>query len=160
MRVLAALALCASAAAAVACGSDNGGDPVDSGMMVADTGIHPDGGSGCLITPSFTSIYDNVLKVNTCAQGGCHGVAFQGDLAFNTGKAAALAAVLGDTFNTMGKVATPKLVVPGNPATSFLYIKLNDPNVPQGMMPLAAAKLPDCQLKAISDWITAGALDN
>lgn len=160
MRVLAALALCASAAALVACGSDNGGDPVDSGVMVTDTGVLPDGGSGCLITPSFTSIYDNVLKVNTCAQGGCHGVAFQGDLAFNTGKAAALAAVLGDTFNATGKTATPKLVVPGNPAMSFLYIKLTDANVPQGMMPLAAAKLPDCQLKAISDWISAGALDN
>ena len=157
MRYL--MVLAASAFFAAGCGNDNGGEVQDAGLIQMDA-TTSDGGSNCLIDSTFSSIFTKVLNTHTCFDGGCHGAFPGGGLAFNMDKASARTALLGDTVNAPSKAGFPKRVVPGNAAQSFLHEKLTNANVPLGIMPLGAAKLPDCEIAAIDAWIQGGALDN
>jgi len=66
--------------------------------------------------------------------------------------------------NVPGVFAPQKmLVVPGDPDNSFLVQKVEAPEPGEGtLMPLGATEPmdPDCRIKALRDWIAAGAENN
>jgi hypothetical protein len=132
-----------------ACGSDNGGDPVDGGNNLPDSGM-----GGCAIQSNFGSIMSGLFNTPTCnPDGSCHGPPGNGGLNFKAGNDAVHAALLADSIGAPGT----KRVVPNNANDSYLVRKLTDPTAPGGRMPLGANQLPACQIDAIKGWINTGA---
>lgn len=134
-----------AASAIAACGNDDGSNvPADAGVAVC-----PD--------PTFSSIYSNVLNNARCTA--CHFAATPnfGNLGFGAGKDAAYTALQGASFNP--KAGQAMLVVAGQPANSFLYVKVTDPNSPDGLMPLGGM-LTACETQAIQTWIMNGAAND
>jgi hypothetical protein len=89
---------------------------------------------------TYTWIYNNILNSSNASQRcvTCHvGAYASGNIRY-------------DTY-----AETVKSVQAGSPNASPLYASTND-----GTMPMGGSKLSDVQLKAIRDWITAGAPNN
>jgi hypothetical protein len=157
MRIIA----CASAsllALLLACGNDNGDD------FAPDGGGGMDRTEGCSVQPTFTSLHDGLFSSNRCAIPGCHGDnQAQGDLDFKAGSAAVYDALLnGGTFNAMANGQFPDRVVTGSSATSYLYVKVSQPDPPgggSGRMP-PGLPLEDCEIEAIRTWIDDGAAND
>lgn len=140
---------------AIACGNDDGGDPLDAGT--GDSGNN----NGCQVEANFTSIQNNLLNTVTCNPDTiCHGNPGEGGLNFKETQAAVHAALLGNTANAQGATTAPKRVTPNDINASFLYVKIANDNAPGGRMPLGGAKLNQCIIDNIAAWINAGAPNN
>jgi hypothetical protein len=177
-RSLAFIAVLTSGAIGFACGNDNGGHLVDSGVFDAtptidggggnDTGT--DGGPGnCDTTATYTSIYNNVIKLY-CSLQGCHVVPGpQGGLDMGGTQASSYTSLVNtDTVCTLtcsgAKTMFPKRIVPMNAAQSFLFEKVSKDNPANGTggvrMPYGGQPLKDCEIAAIQSWINAGAMND
>jgi hypothetical protein len=130
---------------------------VDGDATTTGDDTYPD---DCTVEPTFSSIQANYFPVS-CSFSSCHG---------NGGKQGGLTLDTEDSFDSLINVAATHpgaanklLVVPGDAANSFLYQKLLGPEPDEGgIMPSGQKEPmgPDCQLRAVRDWINAGALDN
>jgi hypothetical protein len=155
--VAAALAV---ATVLVACGSsDSGTTSVASEFAVCPAGLQP----------TFESIHTNILAVSCGTDGSiCHsaeGGVDSGQLVLAKDPYSALLGADGTgegASNISGSVRDLKRVVPGDPDHSFLVIKLStktlaDPQFGAGMPRTDPGSVCPATLKAIKDWITAGA---
>jgi hypothetical protein len=150
-----------TALAASACGNDNGGTTVDAGGV-------PDAG-GCNVEASFTSIHTNLLSTGLCATAGCHNEAaingVAGNLILSGAKDIAYNELtMESTFDPAAGV--PSRVKANEAAMSYLLLKLkpNPPSMlrmPQGCDIGGVDRCrPECEIKAVEDWINAGAMNN
>lgn len=114
---------------------------IQTGMVATGPGVAP---VKVPLGPSFNSISKNILQLK-CT--GCHGVNGipRGTLDYRTYA----------SFKNSG------VFTPNNPAASLIVIAVG-PNPKPGLdMPRGATmRLSPDEVKAISDWIAAGALDN
>ncbi len=175
---LAFIAVLASGFIGSGCGNDNGGHLTDSGVFDAtmvdgggggnDSGT--DGGTGnCDTTATYTSIYNNVIKVY-CALQGCHVMPGpQGGLNMGSTQMSSYTAIVNtDSVCQVplcqSAAGFPKRVVPNNAAMSFLYEKISKDAPNNGMggerMPVGSQPLKDCEIAAIQMWINMGAMNN
>lgn len=142
-----------SAVLAAGCGNDDGG-PINR----TDAGPQPDTGVPCMVEPTYASIHDALLSTTTCAALGCHGDSPQGGLSLDMGPNAVFTELTEEDVAHPDAQATRR-VVPGDAASSFLFLKVAEEN-PQGgsRMPLGTRDgLPQCEIDAIEAWINAGA---
>lgn len=132
-------------------GVPDGGGPGDAGTSGGD--------AGCLIDSTFTSLYTSVLNSPAeCNVAGCHASPGQYGLFYSDSKANVYARIVGVDS---GEDPAFKRVSPGQPANSYLYLKLSMANPPAGArMPYGGQPLPQCALDAIRTWITNGAPNN
>ena len=111
------------------------------------------------IQPTLASIQQEIFDVS-CASPTCHG-----------GGAGGLVLTKGNSYAQLVNVRSqndgahnPKFyrVQPNSPDSSFLYIKITNPNsANQGtLMPKTGGKLSQDKIDAIRIWITNGAQDN
>ncbi len=129
----------------MACGNDDGMNGTNNGPGV----ICPD--------PTFTAIYDDILSKNPgCAANGCHDDSSYGGLNFSTGKEEAYRQLTEDEVLRRGTFQNRR--VASTLESSFLYTRLVGTST-SGPMPPGGA-LPDCQVQAVADWITAGAAND
>jgi mono/diheme cytochrome c family protein len=112
-----------------------------------------------VVKPTLTSIQEQIFNVS-CASPSCHGSGAGG-----------LELTTGNSFNQLVNVRSqndgahnPKFyrVQPNSPDSSFLYIKITNPNTSnQGtLMPRIGGKLSQDKLDAIRTWIANGAQNN
>ena len=118
--------------------------------------------ASCDVEPTLSSIQANYFN-KSCTFSSCHG---------DGGSLGGLSIDDGESFEALVNVPAVHtgaaqegklLVVPGDAESSFLYIKLFGPKPTQGgFMPSGQKEPlgPDCQLRAVRDWINNGALDN
>jgi hypothetical protein len=130
----------------------------------SDASTSSDASTQCDVTNTFTSIYNVILKTNTCAIASCHGPFPSGGLQMNTGQMQAFTALTVDsTFDFDAKGMYPHRVVAGDPAHSFMYLKVSEDNPPGSThqrMPSGLPPLSDCRISAIQSWIQDGARNN
>jgi hypothetical protein len=140
-------------ACAIVAGCGGSGTSVD-----AFTGLCTDAQP---LPATFTSMKQ--IFVDTCTT--CHTTGIVLDLE----PAVAYANLVGKPASSYTNPPTDEtcggtLVVPGNPSSSYLYIKLTSTPCAGVSMPRTdigtPSSLPACQLSAIHDWIAAGAADN
>lgn len=143
------LVILVAASAAVACRQQKD----------AKVWLSSDGGTVCqgLPTPSIDDLWTRYLAANPtsgrggCASAGCH-LDGSGNLPFSTA-AEFVAATVGIASS---KVPTVMRIVPGDPASSYLYYRLTSAaGVLQ--MPASGAYLDDDDRAEIAGWICAGA---
>ena len=111
-------------------------------------------GNGQTITPTFSSIQDNIFTPK-CVNAGCHNPT-PGPMSLQKGVA------YENLVNKPSAWGMPR-VEPGNADNSALYLKLiGDARVggPQARMPLGAPQLPQEEINAVKEWINAGAKNN
>jgi hypothetical protein len=105
---------------------------------------------------SFSSVIAPRLEA-ACAGTGCHSGARPKEALLLTAAAAYDELVNMNSEQCSGK----KLVVPGNPASSYLINKLLGVDMCSGtVMPKADMRLPQAEINEISAWICAGASRN
>lgn len=114
-----------------------------------------------VVQPSLADIQFRVFD-QSCALAGCHNVASQkGDLVLEDGQS--FAEMVNVLAANSGASADDKLlVVPGDPANSYLFQKLIGPDSGEGleMPPGESRVISDAAIEAIRLWIEQGALDN
>jgi hypothetical protein len=149
------------------CGSS--GTPAGGGDGSAGSG--GSGGSGGS-SATFTEIYSTILNPtggSGCVNQICHAAGFetqpaQGGLDMSTQTLAYMNLVNVKALGTLCAPSGDIRVVPGNPSTSLMYLKVSEATPPCGvqmpdMMLLSSlTPLTADQLQTISDWITAGAM--
>ncbi|MEL7369550.1 MAG: hypothetical protein AAFN74_11600 [Myxococcota bacterium] len=137
---------------AVACGNDDGG-------AIPEPNDNTGGIANCSVQPTFTSIYTQRLSLNGCANASCHGGTNPSAmLSFDLGQAETYAQLL----NVASTSDAPKIrVVAGDAAASYLFEKLDNPNVSGllGLMP-PGSQLPQCEIDSIETWINGGAAND
>lgn len=109
------------------------------------------------VEPTLTSIQRRVFNPS-CSSASCHGApAFKGGLDLEEG--AAYASLVGVApENEIARSRGLKRVDPGNPAGSFLLVKLGNPGEGEGSrMPSRNAALSPQAVAAIEEWIRRGA---
>ena len=138
--------------ALVACGGD---DPTSPEAGPGDGG--GDGGATRTIKaePSFAQDINEILQRRNCATSGCHGSG-AGGLVLSSNAAANYAAMVGvaainESFD---------YVVPGDPANSYLVIKIEGTQSVGQQMPLGSSALDNIDQTNIRNWITNGAPNN
>lgn len=100
---------------------------------------------------TFSFVQENVLDVS-CALSGCHA-----DAEFPNLSAGQSHAKIVDVLSSQGL----KLVEPGDPDNSYLFIKIAGGAGMSGqLMPYGGAPLPDASIDAVRKWIADGALDD
>jgi len=111
-------------------------------------------------TSGLDAIQHNIFNVR-CLSAGCHnGTDQAGNLVLETGVSYANL-VNAAPFNAAARAAGLFRVVPGDPAHSFLLIKIIGPGPNEGAgMPLTPPLLSDAEVGLIRDWILAGAPDS
>jgi hypothetical protein len=118
--------------------------------------------AGCNdIEPKLSSIQEKVFDLN-CTTASCHGSPdVESKLDLTKGKSHA--ALVGVPARAVGAVEDGLLLVkPGDPAASFLHVKLHRPMpIAYGIeMPYGGNQLDDDALEAIDEWIQLGAKDD
>lgn len=111
--------------------------------------------SSCSVQANFDSIHDNLLSQSRCANDGCHGTNGSGGLRLDEGVEAAFTALMQSSVNT--QATQPNRVVANAANQSWFYLKLSDPDVPGGLMPLGQSQIPTCEIEAVETWINNGA---
>jgi hypothetical protein len=115
----------------------------DGGSAGGSTG---DGGAA----PTFSDVYDQIMSMTPAVpKSSCWGPCHAGP-----GVAKAMLKI-DMTTKEKAWVGVMKLVVPGNAATSKLYLQIS-----AGKMPQNKPKLPANLIKLVADWINAGAMNN
>jgi hypothetical protein len=100
---------------------------------------------------TFSFVQENILDVS-CALSGCHAGAEFPDLAAGRSYANIV-----DALSSQGL----KLVEPGDPDNSYLFIKITGGAGMSGqLMPYGGARLPDARIDAVRKWIADGALND
>jgi hypothetical protein len=154
----------AAALATAACGGVSNNNSADAGT----------------IAPTFTSIQQNIFNVS-CAVSPCHTTATYTSAGYlDLSQGNAYASLLGDagtgapipaaavmnTSNDPGEGVAADggylLVAPGDPAKSFLLLKITPGLQPQyGLqMPNTGVTLSTDQVQAVSQWIQNGAMND
>lgn len=110
------------------------------------------------LAPTFT----NVQKVFSSICTECHIAGVELDLAPSVSYANLVGVMAPSYLNPpTDESCGGVLVVPGDPAASYLYLKLTTTPCAGSQMPVtelgAPAPLPACELAALHDWIAAGA---
>jgi len=107
----------------------------------------------------FSSI-QKVIFHERCNASSCHGSGMKGGLSLIEG--ASRLQLVGVASTVDKKHSTPWLrVVPGNPDSSFLIVKLTAPDSTEGeVMPRGNDRLSSRQIDSIRQWIRNGAPDN
>jgi len=129
--------------------------------MIACAGNGPLPGSGGVATPSaasFDAIQQTIFNAH-CLSAGCHNSSDQaGNLVLESGAAYANL-VNARCFNTAAQTSGLLRVVPGDPAHSFLLVKLTlaGASTLGSSMPLSQSALPSEDIDLIRNWILAGA---
>jgi hypothetical protein len=152
----------AAAAGTTATAAGTGATTAGTGAGVAGTGMT--GGTAGTGTsgaaPTLTEVYDMVYVTN-CAV--CHGMApsdnTNGKLGMIRGKQAFYDALVNKP--TQGVQCTGKgmYIVPGNPAMSVLVQKVSS-TPPCGVEMPVGGMLQPAEVKMLTDWIMAGAMNN
>ena len=109
------------------------------------------------LSDKFADIQTQTLN-GSCAISGCHvGSSPKALLNLQTGKA--YSQLMNNPIqNDAALKRYSRLVVPGKPDSSFLYIKLTNPKTDEGeLMPQRTGTLSKEELDAIRSWITRGA---
>lgn len=147
--IVVALAACGGGGASPA---DLAVAPPDLTPPVCRDPVPPDGGAA----PTFA----NVQRIFAESCESCHCCNGEVDFA----PAAAWANLVGKGAPTAGDACGGPLVTPGDPAASYLYVKLSSDTPCFGArMPqseLGPMPLPACQVDLVRRWILAGAPDN
>lgn len=131
-----------------------GGGGMTSGGGMTTGGLTTGGGA-----PTFTRVKNEVFAAS-CS---CHLAA---PAAFNGNLSLQLADAHANIVNVRSMQATTtNLVTPGDPTTSYLYLKLTGaqatvPGGGDGTMPDGLPMLPADKITLVEDWILAGALDD
>ena len=100
---------------------------------------------------TFSFVQENVFNLS-CALSGCHSGSTFPDL--SAGQAYA------NIANAAGSQGL-KLIAPGDPDNSYLYIKVTSgPGMSGSRMPQGGAPLPPTTIDALRDWIERGAPNN
>lgn len=132
----------------------------------AGTGATATAGTGATMGPAPTlqNVYDMVYQSGgNCAV--CHGMAPKDGTNGNLGSIVGGKQAFYDKLVSkpaMGSQCMGKgmYIVPGKPAESLLYQKVSQAMPPCGVqMPVGGMLMP-AELKLLSDWITAGAMNN
>jgi hypothetical protein len=152
-----------------ACGS---GDSNGSDSTVTDTptldgvtdtptsdGVTDDSTTSCEVEPTLSSLQAEYFN-KSCSFSSCHGSTInpKGGLDLRDGMSFDALVGVSALFGP-GK----QLVVPNDPDNSFLVQKVEGPADGEGeIMPTGVTKPldPNCRIKALRDWIAAGAQDN
>jgi hypothetical protein len=137
--------------AAVDAGVDAGNDPPDAG--------EEDTGPICPVPPELDQIQSQIFGANgqaSCNEAACHGQSAAGGLQLTLPADQLRQRLLGDT--TDPNAPQRKLVVPGDPAQSRLYVIVSTraPGGTGGPMP-PIAPLDACDVSTIRRWIENGA---
>lgn len=142
--------------------TDSGVAEVDGGESKTDAGTFDSGIEDDCLEPTFTSIYTERLSTTKyCASEGCHDLdTAGGGQNFKLSQALVHDLLLSDTVNAVGSPMWPKRVVPGDPQSSFFWVKVSRDDAPLGRMPLAGVPLQPCDLAAIEQWIENGAMND
>lgn len=111
-------------------------------------------GGGDPIDPNatFTRV-QNEIFTPTCATIGCHNpIGQQSQLVLTAGQA------YGNIVN-VPSVEMPQLrrILPGDPASSYLYRKITGAGITGDRMPQSLPPLSDAQIRLVRDWIRRGA---
>jgi hypothetical protein len=101
------------------------------------------------LEPTFDSIHGNLLS-QSCAGSGCHGDQSISGVRFDQNADAVYDLLMGPSKNK----PDVKLVVPGDPYASGLYLALTGTG---GFSPMPPQGLPAQDLDVVYDWIAAGA---
>jgi len=100
---------------------------------------------------TFSFVQENVLDVS-CALSGCHAGGTFPELA------------AGRSYDNIVGVSSSeglKLIEPGDPDSSYLFIKITEgPGISGQPMPYGGAPLPDATIDAVRKWIADGALND
>jgi hypothetical protein len=134
----------------------------------AGTGATAMAGTGAMMpagaAPTLQNVYDMIYQSGgNCAV--CHGMApkdgTNGNLGdIRGGKQAFFDALVSKPAKGTQCMGKGMYIVPGKPAESLLYQKVSEAMPPCGVqMPVGGMLMP-AELKLLSDWITAGALNN
>lgn len=109
-----------------------------------------------MLSDKFHDIQSRLLTPS-CAYSGCHDgnhppyLSLQTGLAYNN-------LLHAKVQNSVADTIYKALVVPGEPDSSFLYIKITAPIAGEGdRMPDRLTKLPQNEIDAIRSWIARGA---
>ncbi|MDA1192471.1 MAG: hypothetical protein O3A46_12410 [Candidatus Poribacteria bacterium] len=110
-----------------------------------------------VVNSTFDMIQDTVFSIS-CMSASCHSDATKAG-GLSLAKDKAYDSLIGaDAFNEKGAGLGWKRVVPGQPMKSFLMSKLLSPAPGMGeLMPLGTKGLLPAQIKAVREWIAAGA---
>jgi len=111
------------------------------------------------VEPKLSSIQKKIFD-ESCDAPSCHGSGRKGDLSLVAGNS--FGQLVG-VRSTADKKNFPSFlrVKPGNPDSSFLFIKIIAPDTNQGeLMPKGADKLTQNSIGAIRQWILNGAPNN
>jgi hypothetical protein len=129
----------------------------DAGMVTGDAGMMTADAGPCGSHPRFAPVC--ALFLMRCA--GCHtGGAAMGGLAMGNNAVSMHAALVGPDRRIAGACRGPnELVTPGNPAQSFLYLKVTGMQGPGcgAAMPLGTSGLPRDGAELVRTWIAEGA---
>lgn len=104
----------------------------------------------------FAWLADNVFSSESCTSTSCHSPTSSADV-LDLSRAAAYQSLTRATAS----LAPGRVVVPGEPSTSWLLTKLgynSDIELLGALMPVGRDRLCDDQLEAIARWIEDGAL--
>ena len=134
-----------------ACGGDSG-----TGPDLDPTG---NGGGGTTTrvvkaNPSFGADIQEIFTRTGCAASSCHGTSAQAGLTLTTGNA------YGELVNVTATQSALFRVLPGDPANSYLIMKVEGTAAIGGRMPLGASALDNIDIQNLKNWISSGALNN
>ncbi len=134
----------------------------DAGLEEPPDAAEVDAGPVCAVPPELSKIQTRIFGANgqpSCDQAACHGASAAGGINLTIPLASLRLALLGDTVDP--NAPERKLVVPGDPAQSRLYVIVaqRNPRGNGGPMP-PTAPLTACDIETIRRWIADGAPEN
>jgi hypothetical protein len=129
---------------------------LDAAVTATDGRVYVSHFSGAPAPPPPVSFTVNVLPILTrnCARIGCH---------LGSSAAEGLNLAANQAYDNLVSVESSensdlKLIEPGDPANSYLFLKItDDPNISGRRMPLTGSPLSAADIETIRQWIEAGA---
>lgn len=109
-----------------------------------------------VVAPSFATVVNEIFVRRGCTASNCHGNG-AGGLTLSATPATSYASLVGVPSSDAASILR---VAPGSAASSYLVMKLEGNQVSGARMPIGGAPLSAADLKAIKDWINAGAPNN
>ena len=108
-----------------------------------------------LAAPSFVTNINEIFQRRGCSSGSCHGNGASG-MTLGTGASANYAAILGVQASSEDFLQ----VDPGDPANSYIIIKVEGRQTIGQRMPLGSGALDTIDLTNLRNWISNGAPNN
>jgi hypothetical protein len=138
--------------ALAACGGDSGTGPDDM-----DPSGNGGGGTTTRVVkanPSFGSDIQEIFTRKGCAASSCHGASAQAGLSLTTGNA------YGNLVSVTATQSALFRVAPGDPANSYLVMKVEGSAAFGARMPLGGSALDNIDIQNLKNWISSGAMNN